>query len=251
MSSQIMIRKRAVSQTEDGFWCLDDIWQIARSPKGKSPSSWRTERTVRDLQIALHDRLFGNQETYKFSRIIRQVREPQRVFAHPILALTYASFLSPKLAIEIKEVWLRFAKADATLADDILARSSPAANEWAGIRALGRSTRREYTDTLQVHGVKGSGFRECTDAIYSELLGGPAWKIRDQRKLPSRVNLRDEMTTSELSYVMATESLAKDRIVEEDSSGNFECSVASGRSAHFIRMAIEADKADRNRSRLL
>ena len=250
MLGNLIVRKRTVSQSEDGLICLDDIWTAARSPKGKSPASWRRDAPVRDLQIALYDRLYGG-APYKFSRIIRQISNPQRTFAHPILAVTYASFLSPQLAVEVKEVWLRFAQGDPTLADEILARSTPAANEWAGMRALGRTTRLEYTDTLKAHGVKGSGFRECTDAIYKELLGGASWQLRAQRQLPRKANLRNEMSTSELSYVMATESLAKDRIEEEDSRGNFECITASSRSAFFIRRAIEEDKADRKRSRLL
>lgn len=250
MPNELVVRKKAVTQSEDGLICLDDIWLAARSPKRKSPASWRKDAPVRDLQIALYDRLYSG-APYKFSRIIRQVPDPQRTFAHPILAVTYASYLSPKLAIEVKEVWLRFAQGDPTLADEILARSTPASNEWAGIRALGRATRREYTDTLKVHGVKGSGFRECTDAIYKALLGGEAWRVRQQRNLPANSNLRDEMSTAELTYVMATESLSKDRIEEEDSRGNYECAVATSRSAFFIKKAIEEDKADRKRSRLI
>ncbi len=250
MSSKLVIRKKTISQTEDGLICLDDIWNAARSPKGKSPASWRRDAPVRDLQIALYDRLYGG-APYSFSRVIRQVPSPQRTFAHPILAVTYASYLSPQLAIEVKEVWLRFAQGDPTLADEILERSTPAANEWAGMRALGRATRIEYTDTLKSHGVKGNGFRDCTDAIYKELLGGAAWKIRAQRQLPVKANLRNEMSTSELSYVMATESLAKDRIEDEDSRGNYECTVATSRSAFFIRKAIADDKADRRKGRML
>lgn len=250
MTTNLIVRKKAVSQTDDGLICLDDIWAAARSPKGKSPVAWRRDAPVRDLQIALYDRLYGG-APYTFSRIIRQVPNPQRTFAHAILAVTYASFLSPKLAIEVKEIWLRYTQGDPTLADEILERSTPAANEWAGIRALGRTTRLEYTDALKSHGVRGKGFGDCTDAIYKELLGGAAWELRRQRQLLQKANLRNEMSTSELSYVMATESLAKDRIEDEDSNGNFECIVASSRSAYFIRKAIEEDRADRRKVRLL
>lgn len=250
MTCALVIRKQSVAQTDDGLMSLDDIWHAVRSPKGKSPGAWRRQAPVRDLQIALYDKLYGG-APYKFSRLIRQVPNPQKIFAHPILAVTYASFLSPKLAIEVKEVWLRFTQGDPTLADEILAKSTPAENEWAGMRALGRATRREYTDTLKNHGVKGSGFRECTDEIYKQLLGASAYQLRHQRQLPARANLRDEMTTSELSYVMATESLARDRIDDEDCQGNYECAVATSRSAYFIRRAIQDDLADRKRSRLL
>lgn len=247
----LVLRGSKIAQAADGLVCLDDIWAAAKSPKGKAPTKWRSVAANRDLQIALYEKLFGKTSRYEFSKIIRQVKDPQRTFAHPILAVSYASFLSPKLAIEVKEIWLRYAQGDPTLADEILERSSSAANEWAGTRALARATRKDYTDTLRDHGVKGSGYVECTDAIYKELLGGAAWQIRVQRQLPSRANLRNEMSATELTYVMATESLAKDRIEDEDSRGNFECTVASSRSAYFIKRAINDDIADRKRQRLI
>ena len=46
---------------------------------------------------------------------------------------------------------------------------------------------------------------------------------------------------------MAAEVLATGRINEENCMGNKECSEATGKSAGFIRQAIEADKADRKK----
>jgi hypothetical protein len=74
-------------------------------------------------------------------------------FAHPVLALAYAEFLNPSLGVEVREVFLRYKGADATLADDILQRAPAADNEWAGARALGRSQRSELTATLKEHQV--------------------------------------------------------------------------------------------------
>ena len=247
---ELVLRGKKIETNQDGLICLDDIWRAARSPVGKAPANWRKRAEVTELQIALYERLYKSQK-YEFSKIIKQVAEPQRTFGHPILAVGYASYLNAKLAVEIKEIWVRYAQADPTLADDILSRASEEANEWAGTRALSRVKRREYTDTLQVHGVRGSGYGKCTDAIYEQILGGPAWKVRQARQLEPKVNLRNEISVSELTFVMASESLAKDRIHDEDSRGNLECSAASGRSAFFIKKAIEEDKADRRRQRLL
>lgn len=49
-------------------------------------------------------------------------------FAHPVLALAYSEYLSPKLAVEVREVFLRYRAADATLADEILEKASPGAD---------------------------------------------------------------------------------------------------------------------------
>lgn len=249
---ELKLRGTVIENDGSDLLCLDDIWKAARRPKGRSPAAWRGGKDVQDLQIALYERLYGATGTYQFSRIIKQVSDPQRTFAHPILAVAYASFLNAKLAVEVKEIWLRYAKGDPTLADEILQRASSAANEWAGARALARVKRLEYTDTLRNHGVTGpTGYINCTDAVYEQILGAPSWKVRRERGLPARSNLRDNLTTTELTFVTASECLARDRIQEEESRGNLECTVASGRSAFFIRRAIEEDKADRQRQRLL
>lgn len=250
--TELTLRGIAIDSDDSDMLCLDDVWRVAGRPTGRSPSAWRKQNNVKTLQIALYEKLFGGSKNYQFSKIIKQVSDPQRTFAHPILAVSYASFLSPKLAIEVKEVWLRYAKADPTLADEILQKASSAANEWAGARALARAKRREYTDTLKSHGVSGpTGYINCTNAIYEQILGGPSWRIRSDRGLPEKVNLRDNLSLTELTFVTASECLAKDRISEEESHGNEECERASSRSAFFIRRAIEEDKADRRRQRLL
>jgi hypothetical protein len=250
--NDLKLRGTIIESDASDLLCLDDIWKAARRPKGRAPTAWRGRKDVQDLQIALYERLYGATGSYMFSKIIRQVSEPQRTFAHPILAVSYASFLNAKLAVEVKEIWLRYAKADPTLADEILQRASSEANEWAGVRALSRVKRREYTDTLKVHGVTGpTGYIDCTNAVYEQILGGPTTKIKQIRGLPVKSNLRDNLSLTELTFVTASECLARDRIQEEESQGNSECRQASSRSAFFIRRAIEEDKADRRRQRLL
>ena len=66
-------------------------------------------------------------------------------FVDPRLALAYAEYLNPKLALEVREVFLRHKSGDATLADETLQKSTPEGNEWAAVRALGRAKRRRFT----------------------------------------------------------------------------------------------------------
>ena len=168
-------------------------------------------------------------------------------FAHPVLAAAYAGYLSPKLEIEIRETWLRFKKADAALADEVLQRASREDNRWAGVRAMSRAKRNDYTDTLRDHGVNGRGYAQCTNSVYRNVLDGTAAIIRAQRGFPPGANLRDRLEIDKLAYVTAAETLATDRIGDEDCYGNRECEVATSRSAGFIREAIERDKKDRQR----
>lgn len=53
-------------------------------------------------------------------------------FADVRLALAYAEYLNPDLAMEVREIVLRDKAAYPTLADDILQRATPEANEGAG-----------------------------------------------------------------------------------------------------------------------
>lgn len=166
-------------------------------------------------------------------------------------ALAYAEYLNGDLAMEVREVFLRYKAADPALADEMLARATPQANEWAGKRAIGRAVRHRFTDTLQAHGVAGIGYAQCTDAQYVALFDKRAKDLKKERGLTKSGALRDAMETVELVYIAAAEQLASDRIMEEVCQGNSECRDASGRSATFIREAIDRDKADRRKRRIL
>jgi hypothetical protein len=153
----------------------------------------------------------------------------------------------PGLDVEVREVWLRYRAGDPTLADEVLARATPAANRWAIRRAEARVTRNEYTQVLSDHGVAGRGFRDCTDEEYLRLFDGHAWELRLKRGLPAKANVRDSMTEIELTTIRLTEMLASERIEEEDRRGNYECKEATGRTAKNVRSAIDAERKDRQK----
>ena len=173
-------------------------------------------------------------------------------WGHPVLACAYAGYLNPKLEVEVRETWLRYRSGDASLADEILQRAAPEANEWAGTRALARATRNGYTSALKSHGVdRPIDFAVCTNETYLSLFDGDAKTLKRNRNLPKSANLRDAMTTPELTYVMAAESLASERIDEMECDGAQECRTATRKSASYIRQAIESDRADRQRQKQL
>jgi len=86
---------------------------------------------------------------------------------------------------------------------------------------------------------------ECTEAVYTKLLGGRSHQLRQQRGLEPKANVRDSLSTAELSFVMAAEALAAERIEQEIRLGNSECIEASEKSALAIRGAIDADRRNR------
>lgn len=240
----ITIRGRTISEDVNGNLCLDDLWSAAGQVKSK-PKLWRFTQGAKSLLSALAKKVGITNQSHDDLIYARRGRGSAGTFAHPILAAAYAGYLSPDLEVEVREVWLRYRAGDATLADEILQRASAEANHWVGVRALARSNRVKYTDVLKEHGVADRGYMECTEATYECLLGGPSWKLRAERNLPKKANLRDHLKADELSFVMAAESLAAERIVDEDRRGNSGCREASALGASAIRAAIEADRRSR------
>ncbi|ODM47417.1 hypothetical protein A9320_22385 [Ruegeria sp. PBVC088] len=233
---------------DDGFVCLNDIHKAAGYSKNRRPFDWQRLPSTNPLIIATYERVTGKSRKSKI-RIseVYKVVPGMGTWAHPILAAAYAGYLKPELEVEMKEVWLRYKSADATLADDILDRATDEENEWAATRALGRVKRFEYTKALDEHGVEGFGYANCTNAVYKQLFDATAKKLKQQKGLPSKANLRNAMSKDELVFVMMAETLAKGRIEEEAPQGNGPCAAATKRSAAHVRRAIDADKNDRQK----
>lgn len=249
----VTLRGRTIRFDENNLACLNDIWRAAGFTKNQRPSDWmRLPSTIRLIEAVLV-RITGKSRNWEKSDF-RSVSYTKRgstggTFADVRLALAYAEYLNPKLALEVREVFLRYKAADATLADDILERAGPAANEWAARRAMSRVVRNIYTETLVNHGVRlRRDFANCTNATYRGLFGKTARQLKVQEGITG--NLRDHMDTSRLAYVMAAEALSSERIDEQKCEGPTECQIATSRSAYFIRSAIEADRKDRKEPRL-
>lgn len=246
----LVLRGKAISEDAFGRICLDDIFEVAGAKETKAPKHWRGNRAAKELEQELQKKVTAGYLKDGASNVAvieaGRGRGAKGTYAHPIMAAAYAGYLSPKLEIEVREVWLRYRAGDATLADDILQRASAEANHWAGVRALSRSKRVAFTDCLKAHGVVDKGYMHCTEATYTHLLGAPSYKLREQRGW-AKGNLRDKFDTSELAFIMAAESLAAERIDDEGRFGNRDCIQASALGASAIRKAIEADRQSRQR----
>jgi hypothetical protein len=249
--NRLRLRGRVIQEDDQGRICLDDIWSLSGAKESKAPKHWRGNRTAKDLISELQKKVtsgYLNDGGRNYPVIdAGRGRGAKGTYAHPVLAAAYAGYLSTKLEIEIRETWLRYRAGDATLADEILQRATAEANHWVGVRALARSRRVNFTDTLKAHDVSGKGYMMCTEATYLNLLGGRSYEIRASRGWPAKSNLRDRMDASELAYVMAAESLAAERIADEDRRGNSDCANASAIAAAAIRSAIEADRKNRQK----
>lgn len=247
----LVLRGKIISEDAFGNIRLDDLWELSGAKETRRPKHWRMTVTAKMLIEELLKKVTtaNLKEDKPYSPVIyaKQGRGNEGTYAHPILAAAYAGYLSPKLEIEVREVWLRYRRGDATLADEILQRATAEENRWAGARALARSQRVSYTDTLKRHYVEGKGYLYCTEALYLRLLGGRSFQLRQRMGLPERANIRDSLDIAQLSYVMAAEALAAERIAEEHRLGNDECIDATARGAQAIRNAIDSDRRNRQK----
>lgn len=247
----LKVRGRKITSDINGLVCLNDIHKAAGFTKNQTPGDWTSLNSTSQKMIQVLKLITG--KSGNWTKIeYRSVLYAKRgagggTYADPRLALDYAEYLNPKLAIEIKEVFLRFKAADPTLADDVLSRATDEGNEWAAIRALSRVKRNQFTETLGDHGVEGFGYASCTNAVYSALFDADAKKLKESRGLPKSANLRDKMSNDELVYVMMAETLAKGRIDDESPEGNGQCASATKRSAAYVRQAIDLDQKDRQK----
>ncbi|OHD05587.1 KilA-N domain-containing protein [Sphingopyxis sp. RIFCSPHIGHO2_12_FULL_65_19] len=247
----IVIRGKAIREDGAGNILLDDIWTLAQAKQTKAPKFWQMGQAAKALINALNFKVRNsnlNGDGVCEPIYAKRGQGQKGTYAHPILAAAYAGYLDPNLEIEVREVWLRYRAGDSTLADEILQRASAEANKWAGLRALSRSQRSGYTDVLKAHGVTGKeGYMACTEAVYVHLLGGKSWELRNALGLPKGANLRDAVGIDNLSWLMAAEALAADRIEDEGCTGNDECADASATAARAIKKAIEDDRRSRKR----
>jgi hypothetical protein len=230
--------------------CLNDIWSSGKYGDTQKAHEWWRWEPAQSLAAALLQRLGRKKPFTKLDFRDIYYAKPGTgggTFAHPVLACAYAAYLSPKLEVEIREVWLRYRAGDPTLADEVMERASPEANLWIATRSEARAIRNTYTATLRDHDVVNRGFMECTDEAYRKLFDGPAWMLRQQRGLQKGANVRDHMDIVELSAIKLTEALASERITVEDSRGNSECREATGRTASNVRWAIDKERKDRQK----
>lgn len=249
-ATDLIVRGQKVRFSAEGLARLGDIWSTAGNQKNRTPTDWLRLPTTSRLINALLEKATGKSHSWTKSEVrsTHYVQNGIGTFADVRLALAYAEYLDPKLALEVREVFLRFRGADPTLADEVMQRATPEANEWVARRAMGRSVRNLYTTELNARGVKdGREYGICTNATYRKLFDGSAQQIKAARGLPAKASVRDSLNIRELAFLAASEALSVERMEDEDSQGFGECHSATANSAASIRLAIETDRRTRKK----
>lgn len=245
-----VIRSQSIRTNAAGLVCLNDIWSIAGSDRTRRPAKWLSSTAAQRLKAALHSRIVQNLDiSTKAPALTKSTRGRMgQSHAHIVLAQAYAEYLDADLAVEVREVFLRYRAGDASLADEILERASAEENRRAAVRAMGRVTRDKFTDVLQDHGVKQPYFGICTNVVYQTVLGKPAAALKQALGVAPKGSLRDAMSITQLAAVNFAEALSADRIEATDCQGGPECQQATAAASRTVRDALDAEKRTRRRA---
>lgn len=253
MSTELKLRGQRIRRDKEGRICLNDIHEAAGFSKNQMPADWqRLPNASREIASVLK-RVTGKSRDWskeEIKSVIYSVRgQGSGTWAHENIALGYAAYLSPDLAVEIRDVFLRYRRGDETLVSEVRANRERAVNTARDeVRQHGKKVRRGFTDTLKEHGITlGWQYAQITDVTNQHLLGGTAKKLKRERGLPAKSSLRDHMPISELAFTMASEALAAERIEDQDARGYSSCRQETSLAAQSIKTALETDRQNRQR----
>lgn len=249
----MLFKTTRIRVDDEGRVCLNDIHAAAGYSKNQTPSEWLALPSAKGAITALLSKTTGKSGVLSKDEIkSAYYTMPGRAggtWAHENLALAYATYLSDRLGVEIRDVFLRYKRGDESLVAEI--RDNRERREDAAhkeIRVTGKKVRRGFTDTLKERGIsKGWQYAQITDVTNQHLFGGTAKKVKRDRGLPEKANLRDHMPIAELAYTAASEALATERIEDQDAQGYSSCRQETSIAAQSIKGAIEADRKSRPR----
>jgi hypothetical protein len=248
--NQLTVRGRKIHFDENGLACLGDIHRASGFSKNQKPGDWLRLETTQKLINAVLKKATGKSHSWTKSelRSVLYSKNGVGTFAEVRLALSYAEYLNPALALEVKEVFLRYKGGDPTLADEVLEKATSEANEWVARRAMGRVIRNEFTKELDRRGIQlGWQYGAVTNETYLGLFDKRAADLKLERSVPANGNLRDKMSMAEIAFVAASEALSVERMQDEEAQGYKECKTATSKASLAIRSAIERDRKDRQK----
>ena len=220
----------------DGRFSLNDIHKAAMAA-GLATDSQRPGSFLRNKDAMRYiDELNVNAHTRAIKKIAGKTGGSYGV---RLVALRYAAWLDKRVEVEVFQVFDAYIRVDEGLTADLLDRQQdPEASRRLAVRAQSKVARNALTSTLAAHGVTGRGYADCTNAIYTPILGGPATEVRAARQLKPKANLREHMSGKELAAVMLSEEIARERIDRTNANGNEPCATECNAAARRVQSIL-------------
>jgi len=234
-----------ISKDAEGRISLTDLWKAAGSDSAKRPVEWlRQEQTAGFIRATAKILKVGENHLLKITK-----GRYGGTFGQEQIALEYAQYLNPDLAVAVNQVF--FERIEEEKNPDLILdrgirtyKKHGKSDNWIAERLNGKATRLAFCATLAKHGVKGIGYRDCTNAILTPMYGGGAAIVRQKKNLPENTNTREHMTETELAAVRLAELLAADNIQKRNLQGNKACEYECLRTSQLVaRTVVESRKA--------
>lgn len=229
-----------IGKDAEGRISLTDLWKSAGSNPQQTPAKWQETEAAKAFIRAASRFLV----VVKNDDIIKTIRgRYAATFGHQQVALEYAQYLSPDLAVAVNQGFFERVAEERNpdLITDRAIRTYKKQGKddlWITKRIKGIATRSLLTSTLSKHGVTEKGYGNCTNAIYTPIFGGGASVVREKRSLPAKVNLREHMSSRELTIVELAEELAADSITHKEIRGNANCESECLRASRTLMDAV-------------
>lgn len=206
----------------------------------------------------------------KSQLIIRRVGgtpTEQGTYAHPLIAIHLAQWISPEFAIAVSNLFHKYLKADISLATDILDRTPELTSEQS--RALGErvinksadkdldwiaarketknSNKRLNAELAQCPNTSKAVYSLSQNAIVENLTGSTITQIKKKNGLAKSATVREAMDTDELITLAFTEMLAAKRVSNDKPSGDKKCASVCGNTAKMVKSFSDLATGDSNK----
>lgn len=196
------------------------MWKASATEDTRGPVRWRVLPTTKALIDALsQDRRFSADIAISSTKgpLYTKRGKGAATFAHVILALAYAEYLSPELGIEVREIALRVYAGDVTVLDEYN-RAKRAQLEDDGARVMARGEIRRNNFDLN-YLLKGAGATTAKHWAafhnhgYEGLYDGlDENDIHARKKLAPKQAILDHMGFDELAANMFRTSMAQQHL---------------------------------------
>jgi len=224
-----------VRRNDEGLLCLTDLWKLAGSEQNKLPAQWQRQ----DQSVAFLRAFTGLLKCDLKTQLKTTSGRNGATWAHEQIALEYAQYLDPNLAIVINQNFLDRIEEEKN--PDLIAdryintyKKKGKSEEWIKSRFDGKTTRNQLTSKLKSAGVEHEGYRNCTNAIYNHLYGGSSNVVREKKGLERKDNIRDHLPQIELKAIELAELITIQTIENEHLHGNSQCELAASRASRNV-----------------
>ena len=234
---------------ENGMISLTDLWKEAGGIREKAPNFWINQDSTKDFIDMASSMLNATQNC-----IIKSRRgKGGGTFAHKNIALAYAKYLDPKLHVLVNEIF--FERVEEEKNPDLIVDRAVKTyqrhgkdQKWISTRMESKVKRNFFTQCLGQHGVTKDGFRNCTNAVYTNLFGGTTAVVREKKGLQPKDNIRDNLSITELAAISLSEALAMEDIENNNRRGSAQCELSTSNATRSVAKAIlENRRANNNR----